>query len=1041
MTNSRTNATVLNTVDSERYLKLQTAKLDHGFYNIIDGERSVSGGRLAVIDPATGQSLATVPDIDRDGLERAISAARGAFPAWSSTPYSARKAVIVEIVHVIEQHMGELSALLTSEHGHPAAGAKWEIEWLTKSYGPALYQMDLPNEENEMEQVGHVVKRYLPLGVVCAISPWNLPVLLSFVKVLPALLTGNTVVLKPSPLAEDNEGNLWIGTDTSLVRWKPGFTHVWELPGLRSNQGMDGVTSLAAPPQGSLWLAVAGTGPGLGLQRLVSGVPKSFRIPGFDGSTVDVETLLLDRSSALWIGTYDQGIYRIHGDDVDHFASADGLSGDRVYHFCEDREGNIWVATSGGVDNFRDLPVATFSKREGLGSEVDGVLAARDGTLWVATSGALVALRQDRASVIDVRESGRPRQVTSIFEDHAGRLWVGADNSLLIYQDGRFTGIDSRDGKPIGMAYGLAEDMNRNMFVLAQRPPMALLRIRDRRAEEELDLSKSLQARRVAADPSGGLWLGLVNGDLAQYRNGRTETFHFSHRISSSVDQVTVNPDGTVLGATAFGLIGWKSGRQQVLTARNGLPCDGVYAFVSDNQGDIWLYMNCGLVEISKEDLQRWWEHPETTVQYKLFDVLDGALPGSVPFNGAARTTDGRLWFANGLELQMINPAHLIENSILPPVHIEEVIADRKAYSPDGDVHLPALTRNLEIGYTALSFAVPKRVRFRYKLDGRDAEWQEPNTRRQAFYTDLGPGRYRFRVIACNNDGLWNEVGATLNFSIAPAWYQTIWFQSLSAALSLFLLWSLYRFRVRQIAATLSSRFDERLAERTRLARELHDTFLQTVQGSKMVADDALDVGADETRMRAALEKLSGWLGQAVEEGRAALHSLRVSTIEKNHLSEALQRATENHQIPSSMTVAFCVIGDARDVHPIVRDEVYRIGYEAIRNAAAHSRASRLEIDLRYASDLSLRIKDNGLGIDPAFSDQGRPGHFGLQGMRERAAGIHSKLTIVSSANAGTEVTLVVPGDVVYRNVHPSFVKRLKEAMRRLFGSSKVNGV
>ena len=201
MTNSRTNATVLNTVDSERYLKLQTAKLDHGFYNIIDGKRSVSGGRLAVIDPATGQSLATVPDIDRDALERAISAAREAFPAWSSTPYSARKAVIVEIVHVIEQHMDELSALLTSEHGHPATGARWEIEWLTKSYGPVLHQMDLPDEESEMEQVGHVVKRYLPLGVVCAISPWNLPVLLSFVKVLPALLTGNTVVLKPSPFA------------------------------------------------------------------------------------------------------------------------------------------------------------------------------------------------------------------------------------------------------------------------------------------------------------------------------------------------------------------------------------------------------------------------------------------------------------------------------------------------------------------------------------------------------------------------------------------------------------------------------------------------------------------------------------------------------------------------------------------------------------------------------------------------------------------------------------------------------------------------
>jgi signal transduction histidine kinase len=296
-------------------------------------------------------------------------------------------------------------------------------------------------------------------------------------------------------------------------------------------------------------------------------------------------------------------------------------------------------------------------------------------------------------------------------------------------------------------------------------------------------------------------------------------------------------------------------------------------------------------------------------------------------------------------------------------------------------------------------------------------------------------------VIACNNDGLWNSVGASLDFKVEPAWFQTIWFQSLCGALAVLALWALYRFRVRQIALTINTQFDHRLEERTRLARELHDTFLQTVQGSKMVADDALDANADETRMRKALEKLSRWLGQAVEEGRAALHSLRVSTTEKNHLSEALLRATEDHQFPSSMTVAFSVIGDARDLHPIVRDEVYRIGYEAIRNAAAHSRASRLEIDLRYANDLSLRIKDNGLGIDPSIPELGREGHFGLQGMRERASRIRSKLSIDSSANAGTQVSLVVPGAVVYRNEHPTPLERLKEGIRRFFRSSRSDGI
>jgi signal transduction histidine kinase len=205
-----------------------------------------------------------------------------------------------------------------------------------------------------------------------------------------------------------------------------------------------------------------------------------------------------------------------------------------------------------------------------------------------------------------------------------------------------------------------------------------------------------------------------------------------------------------------------------------------------------------------------------------------------------------------------------------------------------------------------------------------------------------------------------------------------------------------------------------------------------------MVADDALDANSDETRMRKALEKLSTWLAQAVDEGRAALHSLRVSTVERNQLSESLRRATEDPQFPASMTVTFSVIGDAIDLHPVVRDDVYRVAFEAIRNAAIHSHASLLEIDLRYADTLSLRIKDNGVGIDPSISNLGKAGHFGLQGMRERAARIHSKLTMVSSTNAGTEVTLVVPGNVIYRKAHLTLLERFKAAAVRLFRKSNL---
>jgi signal transduction histidine kinase len=240
-------------------------------------------------------------------------------------------------------------------------------------------------------------------------------------------------------------------------------------------------------------------------------------------------------------------------------------------------------------------------------------------------------------------------------------------------------------------------------------------------------------------------------------------------------------------------------------------------------------------------------------------------------------------------------------------------------------------------------------------------------------------------------------------------------FRLLCAATAIFVVWVLYRLRVRKIARAISARFDERLAERTRLARELHDTFVQTIQGSKMVADDALEQSDDPVRMRRAMERLSVWLGQATEEGRAALNSLRTSTTQRNDLAEALQRATENDLVPSSMTVSFSVAGEAREMHPIVRDEIYRIGFEAIRNAAMHSKASRLEVELEYAHDLTIRVSDNGIGIDPAVADHGKNSHFGLQGMRERAARIGGKLSLASSVTSGTEIILVVPGGIVFR--------------------------
>jgi signal transduction histidine kinase/streptogramin lyase len=797
-----------------------------------------------------------------------------------------------------------------------------------------------------------------------------------------------------------------------------------------------GVASLAVAGDNSLWVGVAVPGPGLGLQQFMNGSWKSFQTRELDGNTIAVSALLLDRENTLWVGTIGQGIYRIRGRQVEHFRSSDGLSSDMVNGFFEDREGNMWVTTAKGLDCFRDVRVASFSRREGLtADEIDAVLASRNGTVWAGGPGALDALSPANAYSIQAQRHLPGTQVTSLLEDHAGRLWVGVDNSLLAYENGKFRPVAGRHGHPIGFVVGMTEDVEQNIWAETRGSPRKLLKIRDFKVQEEFPAPKIPAARQIAADPNGGIWLGLLSGDLARYAQGKLDVFPFIRSDppteDSGVNHLLVNPDGSVMGATDVGVIAWRNGRRQTLTVRNGLPCGGLNALLFDNQNDLWLSARCGLVRIANSELQKWWENPDATVQVKVLDAMDGAQTGFSPFNPASRSIDGKLWFSNEIELQMVDPARLVQNTLPPPVHIEEVVANRKRYTPSNGISLPPSTRDLEIDYTGLSFTVPQKVQFRYRLQGHDANWQDAGMRRQAFYSDLPPGYYRFHVIACNNEGVWNEAGATLDFRILPAWYQTIWFRLLIAMAGMLIVWALHRLRVRQVSRTISARADERLAERTRMARELHDTFLQTIQGSKLVVGDALENSSDPEVMRRTLKQLAVWLEQAVEEGRAALNSLRESTTERNDLGESFRRVTQSNLIPSSMAVTLSVVGDVREMHPIVRDEVYRIGHEAIRNACLHSRASRLDLELRYGSDLMLRVSDNGIGIDPAVLDLGKDGHFGLQGMRERIGRIGGKFTMVSTLNTGTVVTIVIPAGLVYRAKRAKLFERAISVIKR----------
>jgi signal transduction histidine kinase/streptogramin lyase len=799
-----------------------------------------------------------------------------------------------------------------------------------------------------------------------------------------------------------------------LLRWLPSPKE-FPIDGLVRIQ--TGILGLAASPDGALWVGTALAGHGRGLQRLVRDTWVPFRPPSFDGSSLAVRTIFADRDRAIWVGSLDKGLYRITGDKVEHFDSRDGLSGDSITGIFQDREGTLWIATTKGLDSFRETAITTFSTKEGLRAPwVNTVLASRDGTIWTGTGEDLEALRGDGASAVGVKAGLPAGQVTSLLEDHNGSLWVGVDDSLWKDVSGKFHRIARPDGKPTGMVTGIAEDIEGDIWVEVLGPPRTLIRIRDMRVEEMFPAPQMPAALKVAADPKGGIWLGLLTGDIARYWNRKLEYFPSKHP-QGFVRELMVNSDGSVLAATNFGLIRWHDGKERILGALDGLPCDAIYGVVTDDNHNLWLYSQCGLIQISNLELQRWWNNPSISITVRNFDVLDGALPGHADFNSSSKSSDGRLWFANRVQLQTIDPAHLTKNSFLPPVHVEQVVADGKSYAARDHLNLPPLTRVLQIDYTATSFVAVQRILFRYQLQGFDKSWQDAGIRRQAFYNNLRPGKYRFSVIACNSDGLWNNTGASLEFSIEPAWYQTRWFLVLGVAAFLLGVSFIYRLRMRQIARSFRVRFEERLAERTRIARDMHDTLLQGMQGLVFKFQAAAERLPSNDANRERLEEALNLADGVIEDGRNQLAGLRRFNSEYQELCAALTALGRSLAADRSIKFHSEVVGLPQTLHPDVREEAYRIGAEALRNSFKHAKANDIELEIRYeTAALELLIRDDGIGIEEvSLADPGRADHFGLVGMRERAAKMNARIELFSRPGAGTEVHLRVPATIAYR--------------------------
>jgi signal transduction histidine kinase/ligand-binding sensor domain-containing protein len=826
---------------------------------------------------------------------------------------------------------------------------------------------------------------------------------------------------------EDRSGVLWIGAESGLWRWKPG-------PLRREAAEPRDISGLAETEDGSILASTFGRG----LVQLAGGFhahPTRYPMRPPTGSTrplagreLNANTLLRDRNGGLWIGTMEHGLVHLYNGRTDVFTKSHGLSGDIVRCLFEDREGNIWVSTAGGLDRFREFPVATISSKEGLASDaVVSVLGDRDGSVWIGTRPGLTRWKNEQPTIFR-KANGLPGDlVESLFQDDGGRLWLYAAAELAYFNGNRFIALHR--AVPGEEAHSITGDSEGNLWLAGNE---GLYRVREGRVVEKLSwpaLGQSERAKVIVAD-RGGVWISFWGLRAVSYfKDGRIRALYKAADGlgKGRIANLQLDRDGALWVATEEGgLSRIKDGHIATLTTADGLPCDTTHCSIEDNDRSLWLYTACGFVRIARSELSAWIADPRHRVVTTVLDAVDGArlraLSPSSFSPVAARSSDGKLWFVTGDSVQVVDPRHLPYNDLPPPVHIEQIVADRKTYwqrvtgAEVSNVRLPARIRDLQIDYTAVSLVAPEKVHFKYKLERQDQDWREVVNDRQVQYSNLSPGSYRFRVIASNNSGVWNDTGDTLEFSVAPAYYQTSWFLALCVAAFLSAIWGLYRLRLYQIAREFNAQLDVRVDERTSLARDLHDTLLQTFQAALIQMQAAYNMFS--RRPEQAMERLQKAIATsegAIAEGREAIQNMRSSTVTKNDLAQALRVAGDQMAAESSSTFDVMVQGSSRDVHPILRDEVYRIALEALRNAFKHADAKAIEAEIVYGDSLRVRIRDDGKGIDSAtMAQERRSGHYGLLGMRERAERIGGKLEVWTGAGAGTEIQLSVPGNIAF---------------------------
>lgn len=824
-------------------------------------------------------------------------------------------------------------------------------------------------------------------------------------------------------LRVSRDGTLWIVIGHDVMVLRPG-QRVFLAANIQTGEGD---VAFVEAPDGTLWLSDEQLG-----ARAVyvpNGSTSRNWIALRDARRQTLMGKFFDRDGTLW-AVSASGIHRVidvaqllelhiaAGSARDAFSAGDGLTAPYANAFLEDREGNVWIGTAGGLDRFRESRLTPVDLPRGANGY--GIAAADSGAVFVVVDFVDSVFKVTPPSSAVVVTG--PQHIQCAYRDEDGVVWLGG-RGMLWHSSGS-------PGTSKWTPVSLPIDRGNADFY----PVQAITRDRSGR------LWVSVVRGGVLRLEPGGKWtqLGDPPLSLATGTDGRVWLGYPKNRIQVRDTNQNVVRDfsadagldlGNVIAIHARARDAWVGGerglayfdgrRFHAVTQPGGVPLPTVSGIVLTRAGDLWLSTSEGAMKIAADDVQRVSANAGSAVRTEVLDFRDG-MPGTPsamrPLPSIVAGTDGRLWFAGDKGIAWIDPQHVTRNTLAPNVEVQSIVADGKSYKPARGLQLPIKPRNVQISYTALSLSIPERVRFRYQL-GAGEPWQDAGPRRTAYFTDLPPGNYAFRVTAANNDGVWNDTGASIEFTVPPAFYQTRWFYALCVVACLAVLTVSYRVRVRQVAAQVRGRLEERLAERERIARDLHDTLLQGVQGLIWRFQAATDRIPRGEAARDLMEQSLDRADKLLEESRDKVKDLRPDASTLADLAQAL--ATEGEQFAKLHSAKFrvSVHGAPRDLHPIVREEGFMIGREAMANAFRHADAADIEAEVTYDhTALHIRIRDDGRGIGAAVLDAGgRPGHFGLLGMRERAQRLGGQLEVWSKPGAGTEIDLRVPAEVAYR--------------------------